>query len=140
MVEGNHFGIVEATCIPNSNLPVAHPAETRGGERILLAHPDNTGTLDAAVAFGNAHGISAGARVKQTNFPISASRDQDVANGVKRETLDCVAMATEGGLWRLRAAQVPQFHDVISRSGGQDMFNGRVEKHLTNPTGRTVDT
>jgi hypothetical protein len=140
LVEGNHFGIVEATRIPNSNLSVAHPAETRGSESILLAHPDNTGTLDAAVTFSNAHGISTSARVKQTNFPVPASCDQDVTDGVKRETLDCVAMATEGGFWRFRATQVPKLHDMVSRSGGQDMFSGWVEKNLTDPTGGTVDT
>ena len=99
LVEGNHFGIVETTRIPNSNLPVAHLAKTRGSERILLSHPDNTGALDATVAFGNAHGISASARVEQTDFSVSASCDQDVPDGVKRETLDRVAMPTEDGLW-----------------------------------------
>ena len=98
LVEGYHFGIVEATRIPDSNLSVAHPTETCGSERILFAHPDDTGAFDAAMPFSNAHGISASARVEQTNLPVSAGCDQDVTYGVKRETLDCVAMATEGGL------------------------------------------
>jgi len=95
LVESDHFGIFETTRIPNPNLSVAHLAETRGSERILLAHPDDTSALDTAVAFVDPHRISAGARIKQTNFPVPASRDKDVADGIKRETLDCVAMATK---------------------------------------------
>ena len=140
LIESDHLGIVEATRVPNSNLSVAHLAKTRRSERILLAHPNDTSTLDTAVTFINPHGISAGARIKQTNFPVPASRDEDVADGVKRETLDCVAMATKGRFRRFRATQVPKFHNVISRSGGQDMFSGWVEKNLTDPTGGTVDT
>jgi len=97
LVESDHLGIVEATSIPNSNLSVAHLAETGGSERILFSHPHDTSALDAAVTFINPHRISAGARIKQTNFPVPASRDEDVADGVKRETLYCVAMATKGG-------------------------------------------
>ena len=140
LVEGDHLVVVEASRIPNSNLPIAHLAETGGSESILLAHPDDTGAFNTTVTFGDAHGISANARIEQTNFPVPASRYHDVTNGVKRETLDRVAMTTEGRLRRFWATQIPNFHDMISRSGGQYMLSGWVEENLTDPTGGAVDT
>lgn len=98
LVEGNHFVIVKTTRIPDSNLSIAHPAEARGSEGILLAHPNDAHALDATVALSNADGISASARIKQADFPVPASRNKNVTNSVKGKALDCVAMTTEGGL------------------------------------------
>lgn len=140
LVQDNHTGIPEATRIPNSDLSIAHLAETRGSKSILFAHPNDARALDTRVSISDAHGISASARIKQTNFFVPASRDQDIADGIKREALDCVGMTTEDRLWRIEATEVPKFHDLISGSGSKDVFSGWVEKNLTDLTGGTINT
>lgn len=99
LVESDHLGIVETTRIPDSDLSVAHLAETGCCNGIPLAHPNDTRTLDTTVALGGTHRVSTGTRVEQTNFSIPASCDQDISNGVEGKALDCVAMTTEGGFW-----------------------------------------
>lgn len=139
MFDVEHLFIRETASIPNSNLSFASPGETCCNETILLAHPNDARAFDATVTIGDAYGIPASARIKQANSLVPASRNQNVANGVERETLDCVVMTPEGGLWRFGATKVPKFHEMISGSGGEDVFSGWVEKDLTNPTSGTVD-
>ena len=99
LVEGDHLAVFETTRIPDANLSVAHFAEASGCNGTLVAHPNDTHTLNAAVTFANTDGITACTGIKQANFPVSASRDQRIANGVKCKALNCISMNAESGLW-----------------------------------------
>jgi hypothetical protein len=88
--------------LPRTDLLIAHPAGAHCRNTITVAHPDNVCALDASMALGNAHGLSALAGIKQAQFVVAGGCRKELASRAEREALDGVSVASEHDTARAR--------------------------------------
>lgn len=113
--------------LPEGNLALAHLGEARGGEAVVLAHPDGSAVLGAMVTLVLVDGLLL-ADIPDADLLVARRGDEEVAAGVPAQALDNVRVAQRQG--SLAGGDVPELDCEVARGRSQDVFGGGVEEDV----------
>lgn len=139
LVERERLDVLERTSIPHADLAIAHAAKPSRPDTIVLAHPHDTGALDAAMALSNTHGLSAGARVEQSDLAVARCGSEELASRAECHALDSIPVAGEDGAWGFGGAKVPEFDGIVANCAREDVLCGGVPEDLADLAWGRVD-
>lgn len=139
LIDGQGFHVCESSTIPDSQLTIAHLAESRSRDSAGVTHPSYPGSLHTSVSLSHADRLATSPRVEHTNFTIAAGSDQKASGGIKFERLNSVGVATKRCAWAVvNVAQVEQLHSVLASGTCKDIGSGGVKHDLSNFPWRSI--
>lgn len=99
LIERNRLDVAQTARLPNTNLPVTHPAKPGRRDPILVTHPHYSRAFDPTMSIRGPDRVSSSSRIEYPQLTIPARRHYNLASRIERKTLDCISVSAKNRLW-----------------------------------------
>lgn len=98
LIERDRLDVAQTARLPNTNLPVTHPAEPGRRDPILVTHPHHPRAFDPAMSIRDSDRVSSRPRIEYPQLTIPARRHYNLASWIECETLDRISVSAKNRL------------------------------------------